>query len=155
MLNLASAVALLIVGGRFDVDAAVVAEGRAGVTPVGSATGFTSTPSAAGIVTPSGELEYQSPRVITRLTYGLRIFDSVIRDIPTQSPLYLHNASLSLLLRPGRRFDASATGNVSYGEADYSYFSQVLGPMQATLPPPVKFLSLSMGVLTHLRLTPL
>jgi hypothetical protein len=155
MLNLASAVALLIVGGRFDVDAALVAEGRAGVTPVGSATGFTSTPSAAGIVTPSGELEYRSPRVMTRLTYGLRIFDSVTRDIPTQSPLYLHNASLSLLLHPGRRFDASATGNFSYGEADYSYFSQVLGPMQPTLPPPVKFLSLSMGVLTHLRLTPL
>jgi hypothetical protein len=155
MLNLASAVALLIVGGRFDVNAGVAAEGRAGVTPVATAGGFDSTPSAAGIVTPGGELQFQSPRLVTRLTYGLRIFESVTRDLPVQSPLYLHNATLSLLLRPGRRFDATAAGSLSYGEADYSYFSQVLGQMQPTLPPPLKFLSLSMGVVTHLRLTPL
>ena len=155
MVHLASAVALLIVGGKFDVNAAVVGEARAGVTPIPTTGRYVSTPSAAGIVTPSGELDFESPRLTTRLTYGLRIFESVTRDIPIQSPLYLHNVNLNLVLRPGRRFDATVTGNVSYGSADYNYLTQFLGSTQISAPPPVKFLSLSMGIVTRLRLTTL
>jgi hypothetical protein len=152
MVHLASAVALLILGGRFDVDAAVVAEGRAGIAPIA---GHPSEPSVAGIVTPGAEVRYEGHSLLARLAYGVRVYEGVTQDLPVGEPLFLQTANLSLRLRLGRQFEATVAANTSYGSTDYAYLPQLLGQMQAALPQPVKFLSMSAAIITLWRLSPL
>src|SRR3954468_7957476 len=115
MLNLASAVALLIVGANLDVDGAVVAEGRAGVAPIG---GQTSEPGVFGILTPQLELRSTGHEVTGLPTYSARIYDAKVVDFPTQDPLVLHTGTLSVNLREGSRFSATARATAAYGKAD-------------------------------------
>lgn len=150
MLNLASAVALLIVGANLDVDAGVVAEGRAGVTAVPSGS---SEPGVFGILTPQLELRSTGHEAAMLLAYGARFYEAKIRSLPVGAPLILQTGTLTLTLREGPRFDATAHATASYGQADFAY--PVFGLAQASRPvvSAPSFMSLAADLITTGRLT--
>ena len=150
MLNLASALALLVVGANLDVDGAIVAEGRAGGAPLAARD---SAPGGFGILTPRLELRSSGHELVGLLTYSARIYEAKIDGVQVQKPLVLQTATLSLNLREGPRFDATAHATGSYGQADFAYLPTVFGPAQATLPAAPTFLALSADLVTIGRLT--
>src|SRR5438477_8643528 len=124
MLNLASAVALLIVGANLDVDGAVIAETRGGWAPVA---GQKSALGVFGILTPELALRSTGHEVATLLSYSARIYDAAVEDYPLQAPLVLHTGTLSVNLREGPRFSATANATASYGKADFTFLQRFVG----------------------------
>jgi hypothetical protein len=150
MLALVPVVALLVIAGKVDVDAIVAAEGRAGEMIVGSA--LNPEPTAAGVITPTGELWFENHLLQLRLAYSPRFYWAKSETVPsTGRPLILHTVTLGAKLRESRRVSTSGLATVSAGAADYAYLPQVLGTTQASIPQAVNFLSVSAGAGIQVR----
>lgn len=156
MLNLASAVALLIVGANLDVDGAVVAEGRGGWAPIA---GQKSALGVFGILTPELALRSTGHEAGALLAYSARIYDAAVDGYPLQSPLILHTGTLNVNLREGPRFSATAHATASYGKADFTFLPTIVGgtgagtSAQAALPLAPEFMALGANLTTTGQVT--
>jgi len=146
---------LLYLAGGFDLNGSATVEVRGGRAPI--VVGQPSEWGFMGVVTPDVQLSYLSHRLDLRLDYGLRAFWRLPNDsrrmtdsmmVTTTSsrldPLLLHQVGLFATGQVSRRLRMNGEAAVSYGEADYTILSTILGgPGQAALPTIPKFLSIS------------
>jgi hypothetical protein len=117
----------------FDLNGTVVAEGRAGTSPL--VAGQNTQGFVAGIVTPHLEAVAHDETLELRVEYVPRFMWQTPNLVGYAGrPLILHQATVNLTGRPSSTTVFTANGYASYGQPDYSILPQLIGPGQATLP---------------------
>jgi hypothetical protein len=129
----------------FNLDGTVLAEGRAGSSPV--IAGKAPETFVAGILTPQFQAWLHDETLDGRLTYLPRFMWQTPNNAGYEArPLILHQMSLGLTGRPSSTTDVTARGFGSYGQADYSILPQLIGTAQGALPPVQKIVTASGNV---------
>jgi len=143
VLGLPAAVLLALLAGNFDVNGAVMVEGRVGEAPLNTA--GTVEKGVAGILMPDLQLSYLSHSTDARIDYSARIFWRTPNDAHTLKPVILHVVALGAASQVTPRLLLTANGNMSVGEADYTALPVVL-PNQPTLHAVIDFISVTGSV---------
>jgi len=128
----------------FGVQVSATSESRVGEAPI--LAGANSQAFVAEILIPRLGLELRRPDLIFQLFYAVRFYwenpnpDSTPDPMTglersQWAPLILHTAGLSLDTRASRRVSLAATATGSIGSPDYTTLPQILGTVQASLPP--------------------
>jgi hypothetical protein len=140
------------VPGFLALQASVASELRAGVAPV--LPGADSQSFVAEILIPRLALELRNPGLVFLSWYAPRIFWEDPHPSSTSGTLVLHTLGLSLEARASRDVSMTASGSGSIGASDYTTVSQVLGTVQATLPPTVDLAAVNGQAKVVWKLTP-
>jgi hypothetical protein len=126
----------------FNLDGTVLAEGRAGSSPV--IAGQAPQPFVAGVLTPQFQAWLRDETTDARLSYLPRFMWQQPNNAHYGArPLILHQMNLRLYGRPSSTTEVTARAFASYGEADYSILPQLLGTAQNALPPVEKIATAS------------
>ena len=117
----------------FNLDGAVVAEGRAGSSPV--LVGQAPQSFAAAVVSPQVAVWLRGHQLDLRLGYLPRLTWETPNDLGFEGrPLILHQAALALTARPAATTELQARAAGAIGQPDYSILPQLIGSGQAALP---------------------
>jgi hypothetical protein len=114
-------------------DATLRTESRAGETPV--LPGSPPQAFVAAVVTPRLDLQLRSPPTDWMLWYSPRLLWQTPHPPSSSDLLVLHTFGSSLSTRTSRTTELTGAVAGSIGQPDYTSLQQLLGTVQATLPP--------------------
>lgn len=122
-----------LVASPFNLDGTVVAEGRAGSSPV--LVGQAPQSFASAVVSPQVAIWLRGHQLDLQLGYLPRLTWQTPNQLGLQGrPLILHQAGLAFTGRPAGTIEIQARAVGSIGEPDYSILPQLIGTGQAALP---------------------